>query len=430
MRTPTQRSAPLAAALSVALVAAALAGCARDPELRLTAPDPTRAAPFMARYVALGNSITAGYQSGGINDSTQQRSFAVLLARAAGVPFTYPALAKPGCPAPIDSFPSVRVRPAAGQTAAGASCYGRLPSAQGLPVDNVAVPGANSFDPTGATGQASTALTAFILGGRTQVQAALEREPTFATIWIGNNDVLSPALSGTRTGVTDSAQFVANYQATLAQLRAGAPELKGVLIGIVNVTNAPIAIPISVINQAATPSQPAFAYNAAANGAVRALFGGRPLAFAPNCNTGAPQIAFTALTALATAASALPAGTPFTFVCGDVTGVATKTPGLLTEADRQFFVNRVRGWNAFIRAKADSIGFGYYDPNARLDAWRSSGQVPPFPNLAAPRAPFAPFVSNDGVHPSSAAHAVLAGDIAAVINARYGSTLPTTFTAP
>jgi lysophospholipase L1-like esterase len=426
MRSTTLHSAPLAALLA----AAALAGCAKDPELRLTAPNPAVAAPFMERYVAIGNSITAGYQSGGINDSTQQRSFAVLLARAAGTSFTYPALAKPGCPAPIATFPSTRVAPATGQTVAAAGCYGRLPSAEGLPVNNVAVPGANSFDPTGATGQASSALTAFILGGRTQVQAALERQPTFATIWIGNNDVLSFALNGTRTGVTDSLQFVANYQAMLTQLRAGAPDLKGVLIGVVNVTNAPIAFPISVINQAATPSQPAFAYNAAANAAVRALFG-RPIAFAPNCNTGAPQIAFSALTPLATGANAaLPAGAPFTFVCGDLAGVATKTPGLLTEADRQFFVNRVRGWNAFIRAKADSIGFAYYDPNSRLDVWRASGQVPPFPNLAAPTAPFAPFVSNDGVHPSSAAHAVLAGDIAAVINAKYGSTLPTTFTAP
>jgi len=32
------------------------------------------------RYVAMGNSITAGFQSGGINDSTQRRSYAVLVA--------------------------------------------------------------------------------------------------------------------------------------------------------------------------------------------------------------------------------------------------------------------------------------------------------------------------------------------------------------
>jgi hypothetical protein len=198
----------------------------------------------------------------------------------------------------------------------------------------------------------------------------------------------------------------------------------------VNVTNAPLSFPLSVINRTATPSQPAFAFNAQAAGAVQQLFG-RPLAFAPNCNTGAPSIAFTALTQLADGANAaLPAGAPFTFVCGDLPGVATRTPGLLTETDRQFFINRVRGWNAFIRAKADSIGFAYYDPNSRLDVWRASGQVPPFPNLTAPSAPFAPYVSNDGVHPSTAAHVILASDLAGVINAKYGSALPTNITAP
>ena len=425
MRTSILRPSALAAA-----TLGVLAACAKDAELRVTAPDPALSAAFMERYVALGNSITAGYQSGGINDSTQRRSYAVLLARAAGVPFVYPAIANPGCPAPIATFPGTRVAPAAGQTVATSGCYGRLASSQGLVVNNVAVPGANVFDPLGLPGNAGSALTALILGGRTQVQAALEQNPTFVTLWIGNNDVLGPALNGTRTGVTDSAAFITTYQQTIAQLRSANPDLKGVLIGVVNVTNAPLSFPLSVINRTATPSQPAFAFNAQAAGAVQQLFG-RPIAFAPNCNTGTPSIAFSALTALATGANAaLPAGAPFTFVCGDLPGVATKTPGLLTEADRQFFIARVRGWNAYIRAKADSIGFGYYDPNSRLDVWRASGQVPPFPNLAAPSAPFAPYVSNDGVHPSTAAHVVLAGDIAGVINAKYGSTLPTTIPAP
>ncbi len=197
------------------------------------------------------------------------------------------------------------------------------------------------------------------------------------------------------------------------------------LIGVVNVVNAPLGIPISVINPAATPSQPAFAYQPLAAAAVQLQLFGRPIAFAPNCNTGTPQIAFSALAQLAAGANqALPAGAPFTFVCGDIPGVAPRTPGLLTDADRTFFVNRVRGWNAYIRAKADSIGFAYYDPNTRLDSWRATGQVPPFPNLAAPTAPFAPYVSNDGVHPTGAAHLVLAQDLVALINQKYGSAIP------
>jgi hypothetical protein len=44
-------------------------------------------------YVALGNSITAGYQSGGINDSTQRQSFARLLAVQMGTQYHYASLA-------------------------------------------------------------------------------------------------------------------------------------------------------------------------------------------------------------------------------------------------------------------------------------------------------------------------------------------------
>ena len=261
-----RRLAPLTAVALAAL--AALAACAKDAELRVTAPLPAVNAPFMERYVALGNSITAGYQSGGINDSTQRRSYAVLLARAAGVPFVYPAIANPGCPAPVATFPGTRVAPAAGQTVAASGCYGRLASSQGLVVNNVAVPGANSFDPLGLPGNAGSPLTALILGGRTQVQAALAQNPTFVTLWIGNNDVLGPALAGTRTGVTDSAAFISNYRQTIAQLRSQNSQLKGVLIGVVNVTNAPLALPVSLINRAAAPSQAAFAFSAQAAGAV------------------------------------------------------------------------------------------------------------------------------------------------------------------
>jgi phospholipase/lecithinase/hemolysin len=73
---------------------------------------------------------------------------------------------------------------------------------------------------------------------------------------------------------------------------------------------------------------------------------------------------------------------------------------------------------------AESIGWVYYDPNSRLDVWRATGQVPPFPNVLAPTNPFGAFVSNDGVHPSTQAHLVVAQDIVALLNQKYGSTIP------
>src|SRR6185436_602941 len=86
-------------AFSVAAVAGALA-CNSDSRV-LMAPV---ANPIFQSYVALGNSITAGFQSDGINDSTQSRSYAVLLARQMGTRFAYPSLVNPGCRPPIANF--------------------------------------------------------------------------------------------------------------------------------------------------------------------------------------------------------------------------------------------------------------------------------------------------------------------------------------
>src|SRR5215218_8050844 len=65
---------------------------------------PAAVDPLFQSYVALGNSITAGYQSGGITDSTQRESYAFLLARQMHTRFAYPSLSPPGCPPPIVNF--------------------------------------------------------------------------------------------------------------------------------------------------------------------------------------------------------------------------------------------------------------------------------------------------------------------------------------
>src|SRR6267154_4872038 len=84
-----------AAVLGLVLAAAA---CNDDQLNRPYANTPVD--PLFERYVSMGNSITAGFQSGGINDSTQVQSYAVLLARAMRAPFFPPLLNRPGCPPP------------------------------------------------------------------------------------------------------------------------------------------------------------------------------------------------------------------------------------------------------------------------------------------------------------------------------------------
>ena len=79
---------------------AAIVSCG-DADSKVLGPvDPTGGALFKT-YVSIGNSITAGYQSGGINDSTQRQSYAVLLAKQMSTRFAIPSLRAPGCPPPV-----------------------------------------------------------------------------------------------------------------------------------------------------------------------------------------------------------------------------------------------------------------------------------------------------------------------------------------
>src|SRR2546426_6658360 len=118
----THRLVLLAAGLSCSLFAAA---CHQD-EL-FTPPVPAYAGGGMfVRYVSLGNSITAGFQSGGINDSTQKQSYAVLVAAAmGGDKFYYPSLGGLGCPPPFTNVFTLTRLGGAGVT--GTTCFFRTP---------------------------------------------------------------------------------------------------------------------------------------------------------------------------------------------------------------------------------------------------------------------------------------------------------------
>src|SRR5438034_9940430 len=173
----------VAAGLGFALLAAA---CHQD-ELLPPGVPAYQGGEMFVRYVSLGNSLTAGFESGGINDSTQREAYPVLVAGAMrGDPFYYPSLTMPGCPPPYANiFTGTRV---------GAGiCYLRSPAIPPY-LSNVAVPGAGVLDPLEngpAPGTSSNPLTLLFLGGRTQLGAMMDARPTFVSVWIGNNDVRS-----------------------------------------------------------------------------------------------------------------------------------------------------------------------------------------------------------------------------------------------
>src|SRR5437879_11287016 len=127
-----------AAVLGLLLAAAA---CQNDQLNRPFSVTPVDA--LFDRYVSMGNSITAGFQSAGINDSTQSQSYAVLLAHAMLSPFFSPLMRRPGCPPPFTNvFTQARVGGGTPTTCA----LRVVPNPTPPYISNTAVPSAEVID--------------------------------------------------------------------------------------------------------------------------------------------------------------------------------------------------------------------------------------------------------------------------------------------
>lgn len=389
----------------------ATAACGND--AKLLGPTTPAGGEIFRSYVAIGNSLTAGYQSGGINDSTQRQSYARLLALQMGTQYHYASLAMPGCPPPQNNFQT-------GARVGGTSappCALRTSSSITDVLNNVGVPDARVLDPTSTSAPASNALTTFILGGKTQVQRALDAQPTFVSIWIGNNDVLQAGYTGFLTPtpgisngiVSTQAQFQASYDLMLKQLLDSMPQLKGVLIGVAQIASIPLMTSGALIF--ATP---------AIQGAINQV-AGKPVVINANCNGS---------TALITTPLLLPmikAGThPPQISCAKGVDPANPLVGdlfVLDAGERVTLGNAIDAYNAYIKGKADALGFAYLDPNPSLVSLKGTGASLAFPNYASATVPFGTAFSLDGVHPSAEGHRLIANAIIPVINAKYGTTL-------
>jgi lysophospholipase L1-like esterase len=395
----------------------ALAACESKKDVLGLNPLPTGA--IFQSYVAIGNSITAGFQSNGINDSTQRQSFARLLAGQMGTQYHYASIAGRGCPPPIANGLTGALF---GTGSTSTTCDLRATSSVTDILNNVAVPGARVLDPTASTAPASNVLTTLILGGKTQVQKALDARPTFATIWIGNNDVLQAGITGfivptsiqalgiNSPGIVSTqAQFQTNYDAMMKQLLDSEPALKGVLIGVVQVTGVPLLSSGALIASSATIQA---GITAAA---------GKPVTVNPNC-TGSTALVNVPQLIGVIRANAHPA----TIACAkgsDPTNALVGDLYVLDATELNTLQTTIAGYNTYIQGKATALGFAYYDPNVLLAAQRAAGAIPAFPNFASPTATYGTLISLDGVHPSAAAHKLIANNLITLINTTYGTSL-------
>lgn len=192
----------------------ALSGCFEETDEDYTLP--------RQKYVAMGNSLTAGYQSGGLGEQFQENSYPKLLAEAMGVnDFEQPLIERPGIGSTTDSLgrPQGPLSFDLGSQSLRAPTLTKAPTDMLLrktlpkPYGNLGVPGALTADVLGAY-SAKTAYSYKALGtanpyfdivlrgeslmnAASMLQQAIAQNPEIITLEIGNNDVLGGVTSGT-----------------------------------------------------------------------------------------------------------------------------------------------------------------------------------------------------------------------------------------
>lgn len=187
--------------------------CETDFEQDVTSIPVTAGQADFTRYVAIGNSLTSGYRDGALYITGQVESFPNMIATqmklAGGGEFKQPLMADELGGMPSVGFLNKRIlTPQMGVGVAEGTGTTTLQNiyAQG-PYNNMGVPGAKSYhlvfqgygNPANlAVGAANPYFVRFAKNPATSsvISDAMEMQPTFFSMWIGNNDVLSYATNG------------------------------------------------------------------------------------------------------------------------------------------------------------------------------------------------------------------------------------------
>ncbi|HXT20148.1 MAG TPA: SGNH/GDSL hydrolase family protein, partial [Thermoanaerobaculia bacterium] len=326
------------------------------------------------RYVALGDSLTAGFCSGGLVRNCQLGSYPLLVfAQATGrspqeasTIFQQPLVSTPGI-----SGQAVCRNPASPLFPCGVlrlvSLAGAAPTilpipgqAQPLnltlprPYDNLGVPGATVHDLLFTTtgGFHDLVLRNQSPPGFTALQQGLSTHPSFVTLWIGNNDALGAATAGDDRLLTPAAQFDAEYRAI-----AGAIAGTGAKMAIANipdVTSIPFVTTVSRFVPNPATGQPL-------------IINGNPI---PLIGEDGPLQSgdFVLLSAI----SEIQAGRGIPASLGGP-GIPLSENAVLTAGEAAVIRERVAQYNATIAAVANECGAALVDANAFLNDVRAHG---------------------------------------------------------
>lgn len=402
--------------------------------------DPSTPGADFTRYVAVGNSLTAGYANNGLYRSGQLNAYPVILAgqlkMAGGGDFTIPLFSTEQAdgtgylklvkmPQSLADLATaiVSVAPPAvrGLTPAGSPLFTKY---VGTGNQNLGVPGIRMGEillPGYGSTQGNPFFERLLPDAAPLTTTYLDyvssslTNATFFSCWMGNNDVLNYATSGGIMPLTETGLFTNNYTALITKLTEN--NRKGVVIGIPAITTIPYFTTISVplllaqINDAVKPPSPITALviqSPAAPGGIRATKPGDLLlleSLAEYAKIGRPDVG----------TGQGPYGlSPANPLLNQYVLDADEVAALTARADE---------FNTLMRTAAESRGLAYVDPNVILAKVMQGFTENGVTYTSA-------FISGgvfslDGVHQTPAGYALITNEIIRAINAKYHTAIPT-----
>ncbi|MFD2719236.1 SGNH/GDSL hydrolase family protein [Hymenobacter monticola] len=463
---------------ALALLGLVLGGC--QPEL--DQPTASAGSADFSRYIAVGNSLTAGFSDNGLYREGQLNSYPSILAQqfaqVGGGPFVQPLFTEaqskgsgyvqllgftPATATALSSPITGTVAGNGGRSTATSAPYTKFLD----PINNLGVPGIRMSDilTPGYGSLAGNPYFERITPDATPLQTYLQRvqatvasiKPTFFTEWLGNNDVLGYATAGgavASSGITPATTFAVNTSYVLDALTAGGA--KGVVATIPDVTNIPFFTAVGPsfranldLNKVPTAAPFVYTTGVLAPGQANTRVSTTIASVRDANGTGNLLLTLTASPYVSLygrpsgkywrdfyrqATGAAPTGPAFSgFLTAigvtDTTkgfGQATENPFpstlVLDGTEQTNVTSATNNFNATLTAAANTRQLAIFDSNAFFRGVAQGGYVTNGVNNTAG------FISGnlfslDGVHPTPRGYAVIANEMMKVINAKYGSSL-------
>jgi lysophospholipase L1-like esterase len=397
------RSVPVFRNLLLATAAAlSLAGCSSgssNPLAPIQAAQAKNVGNF-SNTIFLGDSLTAGYQSGSLLDTAQVHGWANLVATQAAFNITLPLIAPPGAPSVMQL---VSVGPPPVITTAPGTTTGRdNPATQ--PTD-LAVPGVLLNDVLNTIPLANPApgqqqIDQLVLGfpglgyGQDLSQAgfAIKAQPTTIFLWIGNNDALIADITGMPSSMTTVADFTMQYQTLIMQLTTMTPAHL-IIANIPDVTQVPYLQPAALVLGE---------YSQA---------------------TGLPTAALSSLFGIVPGDFVNPTGlAEITAILGGTQKGPITDSGVLSAAEVVTVQAQVTAFNQVIAAQAKTANATLVDINALFAQVVSSGLT--INGYTGTATFLGGFFALDGIHPTNTGYAVVANKFIDTMNTTISTKIP------